>query len=99
MRIRMLRTSRGSDDGVTLRTYEAGQEYELPDTPRGLDLAQVFIEQMWAEPTSAPTAPPSPAAPPGPEVALAAVPEHVDAPPLPPPAPPAPTPNPQKRRR
>lgn len=49
MKIRMLSTQHGADDGVTLRTYGAGEEYVLPDTGRGLDLAAVFLREGWAE--------------------------------------------------
>lgn len=49
MRVRMLSTKNGADDGVTVRTYLAGQEYELPATSRGLDLAQVFVKAGWAQ--------------------------------------------------
>ncbi len=48
MKIRMLSTRRGADDGITVRTYEAGAEYELPETPRGQDLAEVFLREGWA---------------------------------------------------
>ena len=49
MKIRMSRTQRGAADGVTVITYEAGQEYELGESPRALDLALVFLGQGWAE--------------------------------------------------
>lgn len=49
MRIRMLSSRRGAEDGIALRTYEAGQEYVLPKTKRGLDLGAVFIREGWAE--------------------------------------------------
>jgi hypothetical protein len=49
MRLRMLKTASGADDGITLRAYEAGAEYNLPETPRGKDLAQVFLREGWAE--------------------------------------------------
>ena len=49
MKIRMLSTQRGADDGVTVRTYEAGHVYELAETERGLDLALVFLREGWAE--------------------------------------------------
>jgi hypothetical protein len=48
MRIRMLSTQRGADDGVTVRSYEAGQEYEIGGSPRAEDLAAVFLREGWA---------------------------------------------------
>lgn len=98
MRIRMLTTQRGAADGFTLATYEAGREYELPDTPRGKDLIQAFLRERWAELADVPPAT-APSAPPPTEVALAAAPETAAAPPPPPPAPPAMPQGPQKRRR
>lgn len=99
MRIRMLTTQRGAADGFTLVTYEAGLEYEFPDTPRGKDLVQAFLRQRWAELADVPPAT-APSAPPAPEVALAAVPEVADAaPPPPPPATTAMPQGPQRRRR
>lgn len=50
MRLRMLSTQRAAEDGFTLRTYEAGQEYEIGGTPRADDLAAVFVRERWAEP-------------------------------------------------
>ncbi len=38
MIIRMLRTALGADDGYTVRTYDAGREYEV-----GSDLAREFL--------------------------------------------------------
>lgn len=39
--IEMLKTSRGSPNGVIVNTYEAGEVYDLP-----IDLAVVFVEKM-----------------------------------------------------
>ena len=50
MKIVMLETRIGADDGFTVRKYEAGQEYDLPETPRGKDLAMVFLREKWAKP-------------------------------------------------
>jgi hypothetical protein len=44
MNIRMLKTMRGSPDGIQVFEYRAGQKYDLPD-----DLAQVFLREGWAE--------------------------------------------------
>jgi hypothetical protein len=49
MKIRMLKAAKGSEEGISTRLYEAGREYDLPDTDRGLDLALVFIHEKWAE--------------------------------------------------
>lgn len=38
MRLRMLETRRGTEDGFTIRLYEAGCEYDIADT-----LARSFI--------------------------------------------------------
>lgn len=54
MRIRMLEKKQGADDGRTLRTYEAGQEYDMPNTQRGRDLAALFVSEGWAELMDAP---------------------------------------------
>lgn len=44
MKVRMLRTQKGSPDGIQVFSYEAGQKYDLPD-----DLAGVFLREGWAE--------------------------------------------------
>ena len=44
MQIRMLRTQRGSPDGLEVRLYEAGRKYDVP-----AELAAVFIGQGSAE--------------------------------------------------
>jgi hypothetical protein len=44
MNIRMLKTMRGSPDGIQVFEYQAGQKYDLPD-----DLAGVFLREGWAE--------------------------------------------------
>ena len=56
MRIRMRETRRGSDDGVTVKDYLVGQEYELTGSPRAEDLAAVFVREKWADQVK-PTAP------------------------------------------
>jgi len=45
MKIKMLKTTKGSPDGFTVRSYAAGKEYNLSGGP-GNDLAKVFVEQM-----------------------------------------------------
>jgi hypothetical protein len=66
MRIRMLTTVRGAEDGFTVRTYEKGMEYALAETPRGKDLGAVFLREKWAETLQAAeavaTPPPAPPA-------------------------------------
>lgn len=49
MRIRMLKTIRGSDDGHTVRDYVQGMEYDLSATPRARELATVLLKEEWAE--------------------------------------------------
>ena len=44
MKIKMLETRVGSPDGVTVRSYARGEQYELPD-----GLAQVFIDEGWGK--------------------------------------------------
>jgi hypothetical protein len=50
MRIRMLKTVRGSPDGFSVHEYRAGEEYELADTGRGRELSNVLLREGWAEP-------------------------------------------------
>lgn len=57
MKIRMLETQRGAEDGVTLRTYETGVEYDLGHTAGARDLAAVFVREGWAEQVAAPPSP------------------------------------------
>lgn len=52
IRLRMTQTVDGSLDGRRCQTYEAGQEYELPDQGPG-GLADVFLREGWAERVSA----------------------------------------------
>lgn len=71
MRIKMLQTQRGSPDGVTVLTYEAGKEYDLTATRGARELAEVFVLNDWAEEAKASATAPraaaeSPAAPPAP---------------------------------
>lgn len=42
IQIRMTKTMPGSDDGITVKTYEQGQSYEMGD-----DLGGVFIREGW----------------------------------------------------
>lgn len=58
MKIVMLRTERGSVDGVRIASYEAGQEYDLTATAGARDLAKAFIgaelaREVGAKPTLA----------------------------------------------
>ncbi|MCX7973746.1 MAG: hypothetical protein N3B16_04515 [Candidatus Aminicenantes bacterium] len=43
-RIRMIKTSYGSPDGIQVFQYQAGQVVSIPD-----DLANAFMSQGWAE--------------------------------------------------
>jgi hypothetical protein len=45
MRVKMTQTRRGSEDGVTVALYQAGQEYEIGDA-----LAQAFLASKSARP-------------------------------------------------
>jgi hypothetical protein len=61
MRIRMLKTVRGSEDGFTARDFCAGQFYDLVSPPRALELALAFVRDGLAETAAAlPPAPPDP---------------------------------------
>lgn len=44
MQVKMKSTQKGSPDGITVHTYEKGEVYDLPDS-----LAEVFLEEGWAE--------------------------------------------------
>jgi hypothetical protein len=57
VRIKMKETRRGTEDGHTVREYTAGQEYDLAETPRGDDLAKVFLREGWAEKVEAKRSP------------------------------------------
>lgn len=48
MKILMVKTARGAEDGANVRTYEEGKEYELGPAPGALDLAAVFVREGWA---------------------------------------------------
>lgn len=50
MKIKMLTTVPGSLDGIHVKTYEAGIEYELGDSPGAHDLAQALINARMAAP-------------------------------------------------
>lgn len=56
MKIRMLSTQRGAEDGVAVQTYEAGSEYDLGHSAGARDLAAVFLREGWAEQQEAPHA-------------------------------------------
>jgi hypothetical protein len=49
MRIRMLKTVRGAEDGFTVREYLIDTEHELSGTARAQELAEVFLREGWAE--------------------------------------------------
>lgn len=49
VKVRMLKQIRGARDGVTLETFEAGQEVEFAETAREQDLLQIFLREGWAE--------------------------------------------------
>lgn len=41
MKIKMLKTKKGSPDGAIVNTYLVGREYDMPDS-----LADVFVDQL-----------------------------------------------------
>jgi hypothetical protein len=49
MKIRMLQTRSGAVDGVTVRTYQEGESYDLGPTGGAHDLGAVFVREGWAE--------------------------------------------------
>jgi hypothetical protein len=59
MRLRMLTTTKGSDDGHTVREYRQGGEYDVGGTARADELARTFIRERWAEDANAPALPPT----------------------------------------
>lgn len=44
--IRMIQTSTGSEDGVRIREYIKGQEYDMDRTDGSRDLARVFVDEL-----------------------------------------------------
>lgn len=44
VKIKMLETRTGSPDGMTVRSYTKGEQYEMPG-----DLAQVFVQEGWGK--------------------------------------------------
>lgn len=48
MQIKMSETRKGSPDGVTVKEYEKGQVYDVPDA-----LGEVFVANKWAKPNKA----------------------------------------------
>lgn len=58
MRIRMIKSARGSEDGVNLRDYREGEHLDFTGKPaRALELARVFLQQNWAEEITAQASP------------------------------------------
>ncbi len=49
MRIRVTKTTRAARDGVAVRSYRAGETYDLPE-----DLARVFLREGWGREADAP---------------------------------------------
>lgn len=49
MKIKMLKTEKGSTDGLKVGTYEQGQEYDLSSTSGERELAAAFIGARMAE--------------------------------------------------
>ncbi len=43
MKIKMIATAKGADDGFTVRTYTDGEVYPQDGCPCGADLAQAFV--------------------------------------------------------
>jgi hypothetical protein len=59
MKIRMLKTTPGSVDGIKVATYEAGKEYDLGASPGAVDLGKALVgaklaEEVADEPAAAP---------------------------------------------
>ncbi len=52
MKIKMLETRRGSEDGFAVKRFEKGEEYEVADT-----LARTFVNQGYAHSTEQPADP------------------------------------------
>lgn len=46
MKIRMLETTLGSDDGYHIHEYRQGHEYDMSGSAGARDLAQVFVHVM-----------------------------------------------------
>ena len=44
MKIKMLKTVKGSPNGIDILEYESGEIYDLPK-----ELADIFIHERWAE--------------------------------------------------
>lgn len=69
MRIRMLRTAKGSPDGVNVYHYEAGQVLDSGSPvplPISDALASLYVSEGWAEDATGASMP-TPPAPPTPE--------------------------------
>ena len=49
MRILVTKTTRAAPDGVTVRSYRAGETAEMPE-----DLARVFLREGWGREADAP---------------------------------------------
>lgn len=62
MKIRMLSTQKGSIDGIRIKEYEVGAEYELGTSPGAADLAHAFIGARMAEAVADVTVAPAAAA-------------------------------------
>lgn len=63
MRIRMLKSERGSVDGIRSSLYEAGQEYDLGGNAGEVSLAEAFVGAGLAEDAEGTAAPKESAAP------------------------------------
>jgi len=59
MKIKMLETNPGSEDGFTVKDYEAGHEYEVGDA-----LGRAFVDAKHAEEVKAQSKPEQPVAKP-----------------------------------
>ncbi len=56
MRILVTKTTRAAPDGVTVRSYRAGETAEMPE-----DLARVFLREGWGREANAPAMEAAPA--------------------------------------
>ena len=54
LKVKMLRTTPGSTDGIRVQSYKEGETYELPDS-----LAKVFVGEKLAEPVMTPVVVPA----------------------------------------
>lgn len=49
MKLRMLKSVPGAIDGMNVKTYEEGEEYEIGGDARADDLARAFLKGKFAQ--------------------------------------------------